>query len=107
MSKARGHHFVPPSSVLPTVVHLKASPSAGFVPYPLDSVTQSRPCLKYNMPAATHKPSPKDVSNHFSRVTKHRVPSQVKRFYQYFAIPGIGNLAGGIITPPGFEVSSC
>ncbi|RVX71251.1 hypothetical protein B0A52_04825 [Exophiala mesophila] len=51
------------------------------------------------MASATDKVSPKDVSNHFSRVTKHRVPSQVKRFYQYFSIPGIGNLAGGLPNP--------
>ena len=48
------------------------------------------------MTTAIEKPAPKDVSNLFSRVTKNRVPSQVKRFYQYFSIPGIGNLAGGI-----------
>jgi hypothetical protein len=47
------------------------------------------------MSTMTERPAPKDVSYHFSRVAKKRLPSQVKRFYQYFAIPGIGNLAGG------------
>lgn len=36
-----------------------------------------------------------DMSHHFSRVTKKRNESNVKRFYKYFQIPGIGNLAGG------------
>ena len=38
---------------------------------------------------------PKDLSHHLSRVSKHRVASQVKKFYKYFSIPGIQNLAGG------------
>jgi hypothetical protein len=38
---------------------------------------------------------PLDLSHHFSRTTKNRLPSKVKDFYKYFAIPGIGNLAGG------------
>jgi hypothetical protein len=38
---------------------------------------------------------PLDLSHHFSRVTKNRLPSRVKDFYKYFTIPGIGNLAGG------------
>ena len=39
--------------------------------------------------------APVDLSHHYSRVTKNRVASSVKDFYKYFAIPGIGNLAGG------------
>ena len=38
---------------------------------------------------------PLDLSHHFSRVTKNRLPSKIKEFYKYFSIPGIGNLAGG------------
>ena len=38
---------------------------------------------------------PLDLSHHLSRVTKNRQPSKIKDFYKYFAIPGIGNLAGG------------
>jgi len=38
---------------------------------------------------------PLDLSHHYSEVTKQRVASKVKQFYKYFAIPGIGNLAGG------------
>ena len=38
---------------------------------------------------------PLDLSHHFSRVTKARKESSIKEFYKYFAIPGIGNLAGG------------
>ena len=43
----------------------------------------------------TALPEPKDLSYHFSRTTKNRAQSQMKAFYKYFSIPGIGNLAGG------------
>lgn len=39
---------------------------------------------------------PKDLSHHLSRVTKARPLSSIKRFYKYFGIPGIGQLAGGL-----------
>ncbi|KAL5334382.1 pyridoxal phosphate-dependent transferase [Aspergillus crustosus] len=39
---------------------------------------------------------PLDLSHHFSYTTKRRLPSAVKDFYKYFAIPGIANLAGGM-----------
>ncbi|KAH6655278.1 aromatic amino acid aminotransferase [Truncatella angustata] len=42
------------------------------------------------------KPLPKDMSHHFSDVTKARVPSAMKQYYKYFQIPGIGQLAGGL-----------
>jgi hypothetical protein len=38
---------------------------------------------------------PLDLSHHFSRTTKNRLPSKIKDFYKYFSIPGIGNLGGG------------
>ncbi|KAI9841141.1 MAG: hypothetical protein M1837_000985 [Sclerophora amabilis] len=41
-------------------------------------------------------PSPLDLSHHFSRATKSREQSHIKDFYKYFAIPGIGQLAGGL-----------
>lgn len=41
------------------------------------------------------KPKPLDLSHHYSEMTKHRYASQMKKFYQFFQIPGIGNLAGG------------
>lgn len=40
-------------------------------------------------------PEPIDLSHHLSRSTKAREASSVKRFYKYFAIPGIAQLAGG------------
>ena len=46
-------------------------------------------------PGATELNPPLDLSHHFSRVTKNRLPSKIKDFYKYFTIPGIGNLAGG------------
>lgn len=44
-------------------------------------------------------PAPKDMSHHFSDLTKARVPSKMKEYYKYFQIPGIGNLAGGAHMP--------
>lgn len=46
--------------------------------------------------AAIEQKPPLDLSHHFSRVTKARNGSNIKEFYKYFAIPGIGNLAGGM-----------
>lgn len=40
-------------------------------------------------------PEPIDLSHHLSRSTKAREASSVKRFYKYFQIPGIAQLAGG------------
>ncbi|SPN97246.1 related to aromatic amino acid aminotransferase I [Cephalotrichum gorgonifer] len=42
---------------------------------------------------------PKDLSHHFSEVTKNRHPSQIKEYYKFFQIPGMGNLAGGMPHP--------
>ena len=42
---------------------------------------------------------PVDLSHHYSRITKNRNVSSIKDFYKYFAIPGIGNLAGGVLVP--------
>src|SRR6478735_268490 len=44
-------------------------------------------------------PEPVDLSHHLSRSTKAREASAIKRFYKYFAIPGISQLAGGMFTP--------
>ncbi|KAI2623341.1 aromatic amino acid aminotransferase [Hypoxylon sp. NC1633] len=48
------------------------------------------------------KPMPKDMSHHYSDVTKARAPSKMKEFYKYFLIPGIGQLAGGLPNPNHF-----
>lgn len=40
-------------------------------------------------------PDPIDLTHHLSRSTKAREASQIKKFYQYFSIPGIAQLAGG------------
>ncbi|PGH01113.1 hypothetical protein GX51_05429 [Blastomyces parvus] len=42
------------------------------------------------------KKPPVDLSHHFSVAAKNRMGSDVKKFYKYFAIPGIHNLAGGL-----------
>ncbi|RYP57035.1 hypothetical protein DL769_009739 [Monosporascus sp. CRB-8-3] len=47
------------------------------------------------------KPPPKDMSHHYSSVTKARQPSKFKELYKYF-IPGIGQLAGGLPNPDYF-----
>jgi site-specific recombinase XerD len=52
--------------------------------------------LVATMAAIMEKPAPKDLSYHYSRVTKNRAASKMKQFYKYFSIPGIGNLAGGM-----------
>ncbi|KAK8187289.1 aromatic amino acid aminotransferase 1 [Phyllosticta capitalensis] len=39
---------------------------------------------------------PLDLSHHLSRNAKSREASAMKSFYKYFAIPGIGQLAGGL-----------
>ncbi|KAI0398056.1 aromatic amino acid aminotransferase 1 [Xylariaceae sp. FL0594] len=52
--------------------------------------------------AAATKHAPKDMSHHYSDLTKARKPSSLKRFYKYFTIPGIGNLAGGLPHPQFF-----
>lgn len=41
-------------------------------------------------------PRPKDFSHYLSRNAKGRQASSIKAFYKYFAIPGIGQLAGGL-----------
>ncbi|KAI1447164.1 aromatic amino acid aminotransferase [Annulohypoxylon stygium] len=46
--------------------------------------------------AGMAKPLPKDMSHHYSDVTKARAPSKMKEFYKYFQIPGIGQFAGGL-----------
>ncbi|OTB05859.1 hypothetical protein M426DRAFT_56168 [Hypoxylon sp. CI-4A] len=46
--------------------------------------------------AERFRPIPKDMSHHFSDVTKARAPAKMKEFYKYFQIPGIGQLAGGL-----------
>ncbi|EEH05320.1 aromatic amino acid aminotransferase [Histoplasma capsulatum G186AR] len=48
------------------------------------------------------KLAPVDLSHHFSVVARNRVGSDVKKFYKYFAIPGIHNLAGGLPHPSYF-----
>lgn len=41
------------------------------------------------------KPAAKDMSHHYSDLAKARKPNVMKSFYKFFAIPGVGNLAGG------------
>jgi hypothetical protein len=47
--------------------------------------------------AATLKalPHPKDLSHHYSQVTKNRVQSRIKAFYRFIQTPGISNFSGG------------
>jgi DNA-binding transcriptional MocR family regulator len=49
-------------------------------------------------PSATSEelPKPKDLWHHLSKGTQNRATSNIKAFYKYFAIPGIGQLAGGL-----------
>ncbi|EMC93965.1 hypothetical protein BAUCODRAFT_74593 [Baudoinia panamericana UAMH 10762] len=52
--------------------------------------------LKAQDGAIDHRPEPKDLTHHLSRATRTRQASSIKQFYKYFAIPGIGQLAGGL-----------
>lgn len=38
---------------------------------------------------------PLDLSHHYAKATRHRGNNNLKAFYKYFMIPGIGNMAGG------------
>lgn len=55
------------------------------------------------------KPLPLDLSHHYSYVAKNRLPNSLKRYYKFFQIPGIGNLAGGLshLSCPFLTRSSC
>ena len=46
--------------------------------------------------SADKRLEPIDLSHHYSKATKNREASNIKKFYKYFSIPGIGNLAGGL-----------
>lgn len=48
---------------------------------------------------AVEQQPPRDLSHHFSRVTKARKGNTIKGLYKYMSIPGIGNLAGGKAWP--------
>jgi hypothetical protein len=68
------------------------------------------PEFKANMASSTADlPDPKDLSYLFSRTTQARAASSIKKFYKYFAIPGIGQLAGGktLIIPVDCTDAAC
>ncbi|KAI0969811.1 pyridoxal phosphate-dependent transferase [Xylaria arbuscula] len=44
----------------------------------------------------TAKPVPRDLSHHYSDLTKARKPNALKKYYKLNNIPGMGNLAGGL-----------
>ncbi|KAK0925818.1 hypothetical protein LTR91_015113 [Friedmanniomyces endolithicus] len=58
--------------------------------------TQTTPIAPLDDGSIDSRPPPKDLSHHLSRSTKNREASSIKQFYKYFAIPGIGQLAGGL-----------
>jgi hypothetical protein len=41
------------------------------------------------------KPEPIDLSHHLTAMTRNREVGNMKRFYKYFIIPDIQNIAGG------------
>lgn len=45
------------------------------------------------------KPEPIDISHHLTAMTRSREVSHMKRFYKYFIIPNIQNIAGGASHP--------
>ncbi|KAM0335694.1 hypothetical protein ACHAQA_000744 [Verticillium albo-atrum] len=47
--------------------------------------------------STTTRPTPPlDLSHHYSSITNLREPSDIKKYYKYFQIPGLSNLAGGL-----------
>jgi hypothetical protein len=46
------------------------------------------------------RPSPMDLSHHFSEVTKRRGPSFLRTLQNVYAIPGMKNLSGGLFALP-------
>ncbi|RMZ90139.1 hypothetical protein DV736_g2644, partial [Chaetothyriales sp. CBS 134916] len=60
------------------------------------------PALEPRGPTSPEPGPPLDLSHHLSRTTQRRKHSEVKRFYKYFSIPGIQNLAGGLPHPSYF-----
>jgi hypothetical protein len=59
----------------------------------MESSGSSAPAAKVS---GGEKPSPVDLSHHFTFVTRRRLPSKIKQYYKLFQIPGIRNLAGGL-----------
>ncbi|KAK7427130.1 hypothetical protein QQZ08_006399 [Neonectria magnoliae] len=45
---------------------------------------------------ASSPPPPRDLSQHYSIITKNRNPSKIKAFYKFARIPGISNFSGGM-----------
>jgi hypothetical protein len=48
-------------------------------------------------------PEPIDLSHLYSSVSANRGASSIKAFYKYFQIPGIGQLAGGMLKTSPFH----
>lgn len=46
-------------------------------------------------PKAHTQDGPRDLSHHFSKATKKRVPNVLKEYYKFLRTPGMGNFAGG------------
>jgi hypothetical protein len=72
----------------------------------VENSDSSKPAFSMETPAIHRlrlndddKPEPLDLSHHFSVVTQRRVPSELKRAYKFFQIPGILNIAGGSYFP--------
>ncbi|KAJ4414544.1 hypothetical protein N0V85_003105 [Neurospora sp. IMI 360204] len=69
------------------------------------SLTMSESSVAYRdgpQLGADGKPLPLDFTHHLSEVTKRRQASSVKKYYRFFQIPGIKNLAGGLPNPKFF-----
>ncbi|KAM5342565.1 hypothetical protein ACJ41O_013531 [Fusarium nematophilum] len=65
---------------------------------PSANVDRTEAAAAAALAAATLKalPHPKDLSHHWSTVTKNRAPSRIKAFYRFIQIPGISNFSGGM-----------
>lgn len=70
-----------------------------IIPGSSSSLTMSESSVAYRdgpQLGADGKPLPLDFTHHLSEVTKRRQASLIKKYYRFFQIPGIKNLAGGL-----------
>ncbi|CCC10025.1 hypothetical protein SMACR_02605 [Sordaria macrospora] len=70
-----------------------------IIPDSSSSLTMSESSVAYRdgpQLGADGKPLPLDFTHHLSEVTKRRQASLIKKYYRFFQIPGIKNLAGGL-----------
>lgn len=93
--------FLSPNNNLSSRRKVKAlNPMSRIIPIipGSSSLTMSESSVAYRdgpQLGADGKPLPLDFTHYLSEVTKRRQASSMKKYYRFFQIPGIKNLAGG------------